>query len=192
MLAKRLAEQKAYARERDLGLEAGLGGLLLTEGAYLLGPRLGLSFSDHFPLRMRAGVGWMSGALPMHGDAPSDSDAPSWSEYHLDLAAEWAITIRRRSLILPGAALSISAVHVGGEVEVDDISGQRDTWSARAGGHLAASHTFSDLVSVRCDLDAGTYLRRIPLRYGDEQMSLGGAFVGLSLGVFLSPVGRRP
>jgi hypothetical protein len=88
-----------------------------------------------------------------------------------------------------GVDVAVSAVHVGGATEVDGIAFQRDTYTARLGGRFGYAHSFTETLRVRAEVSGGSLLRSIPMQLGSERINLGGAYLGLHLGVTLAPQG---
>lgn len=178
------------ARRKDLSLRAGIDSLVLPQGAFLLGPALGIEFNGRFPLRFTPQISWMSGALPGLSEATSGGRAPHWSQLELGLGASYVHQVRERNNFTVGGFVAAGAVHVGGATTVDEISGQRDTWGARGGLRLGYARKVTDEAWLGFDLTAGSSLRRIPMRYDTTTMDLGGGFLGVSFGFALAPRGH--
>lgn len=180
-----LASQRA--RKRDLGLGAGLDSMVFPQGAWLMGPRLAVEFNGYYPVRFVPQVSWLAGALPALSDATSAETAPHYSAWELGLGVDYVWEWAPRSRLVFGGALAGSTIHTGGATTVDDIVGQRDTWSARAGARVSYEWQASSDARLQIALSGGSLLRRIPMRRGSTSLDLGGGFVGLSAGVTLAP-----
>ena len=86
-----------------------------------------------------------------------------------------------------GAEVAVSAIHVGGSTEVDDIRFQRDTHSARLGARFGYGYSYSPTLRGRVEITGGSLLRSIPMQLGGERLALGGGYLGLNLGVTIAP-----
>ncbi len=186
-------EEKREANLRDkkareaLGLRSSVDTLWITQGAWLLGPSVGLDFNGYFPLRFSARVGWLAGTLPALKDATLGQTSPGFSQFDFSFDVAYQHRVSARTRFSFGALLAASAVHVSGATEVDDISGQRDTWSSRLGARIGASRQIHGQVWGHIELNAGTLLRPIPMTRGGEDVRLGGPFLGASLGLTVAP-----
>lgn len=176
-------------RLHDLGLRADFQGLSFASGAYLLGPSVGIEFNDHFPVRFSTGLSWMTGGIPALAENSLGQTNPSWSVFDLWLRMDHAWALREPAWVTAGVDVAVSAVHVGGATEVDQIAGQRDTYSARLGGRFGYVHAFTETVRARLEFSGGSLLRSIPMQLDSERVDLGGAYIGLHLGVTLAPAG---
>lgn len=180
-------EFERLQRRRDLGLRADFQGLLFKGGAYLVGPSVGIEFNDHFPVRLGAGLSWMAGGIPALTGSSLAKNHPSWSLFDLWFRMDHAWALRDPDWITAGVDVAMSAVHVGGATEVDQIAEQRDTYTARLGGRVGYVYSFTETVRTRVEISGGSLLRSIPMQLGSERINLGGAYLGLHLGVTLAP-----
>lgn len=183
-------QEKEFERLRrlhDLGLRTDFQGLLFASGAYVLGPSVGIEFNDHFPVRFGVGLAWMAGAIPALSESSLGRTNPSWSLFDLWLHMDHAWALTEPAWVTAGVDVAVSAVHVGGATQVDQIDFQRDTYTARLGGRLGYAHSFTETVRVRAEISGGSLLRSIPMELGSQRMDLGGAYLGLHLGVTLAP-----
>ena len=174
-------------RLHDLGLRADFQGLFFASGAYLFGPSVGIEFNDHFPVRFATGLSWMAGGIPALSDSSLGQTNPSWSLFDLWLRMDHAWALREPAWVTAGVDVAVSAVHVGGATEVDQIDFQRDTYTARLGGRVGYAHSFTETVRVRAEISFGSLLRSIPMQLGSQRIDLGGGYLGLHLGVTLAP-----
>lgn len=181
--------QKKLRRERrlrDMTLRAGGSSLWVPQGAWLLGPRLGFEFNEHYPVRVVPEVSWMAGPVVALSDATLGKTAPEWSMFDLSLAVKYALALRPDSSLDLGGLLGVGTVHLSGASSVDGILGQRDTWTARGAFQVGFSRRITDDVRFHVDLAGGSFLRRIPITYGATDLRLGGGFVGIDFGVVLA------
>jgi hypothetical protein len=187
---EREKERRIALRKQDLGLQADFRGLILPQGAFLVGPSLGLELNEIYPLRFSAGLSWMAGAVPTLSETTLGQTAPRWSSLELWLAGDWLREVNEQLAVSVGGLLAVSAVHVSGSTEVDEIPFQRDTYTSRAGMRIGAQWAHSDLLRWRADVSGGLILRPIPMRHGLTRTDLGGGFIGLSLGATIAPQRR--
>lgn len=185
--AKQLEVQAEIRQHRALTLRSGLTSVVVPQGAWSLGPTLGLAFNQNYPLSFSGDVSWTTGSIPALSDATLGGTAPSWSQLEFLLGADYLIRTGALKRMSIGGILGASSVHVGGAAEVDGILGQKDTWSARAGLRLGSSRRFTDQLSVRLDLSAGAVLRPIPIRMNEEELRIGGVFLGFSVMALVWP-----
>ncbi len=174
------------AREA-LGLRSSVDTVGITRGAWLLGPSVGLDFNGYFPLGFSVRAGWLAGTVPVLKNATLGQTSPGFSQFDLSFGVAYQYRVSARTQFLLGALLAASAVHVSGATEVDDIAGQRDTWSSRLGARIGARRQIRGQVWGHLELNAGALLRPIPMTRGGEDLRLGGPFVGASLGVTVAP-----
>ncbi len=180
-------ELRKLRRLHDLGLRSDIQALSFAAGAFLVGPSVGIEFNDHFPVRFSTGLGWMAGGIGALSDRSVEQSAPSWSFYDLWLRMDHAWALREPGWVTAGVDVAVSSVHVGGATEVDRIAYQRDTYTARLGGRFGYVYSFTDTVRGRAEISGGSLLRSIPVQLGEERLALGGAYIGLHLGLTLAP-----
>lgn len=187
-----LAEQREIklrdkrAREA-LGLRSGVDALWIGEGAWLLGPSVGLDFNGYFPLQFSTRVGWLAGEVPALKDGALGETSPGFSQFDFSFGVAFQHRVSTRTRLSVGAVVVASAVHVSGATEVDGIAGQRGTWSSRLGARLGASRQIHGQVWGHLEFTAGALLRPIPMSHGDEDLRLGGPFLGGSLAITVAP-----
>jgi hypothetical protein len=187
LLFERKAREEELRRLRSPALRSGLTTMIVPQGAYGFGPSMGFAFNDQFPVSFSTDIGWVAGGLPGLSNADPGESFAHWSQLELLLGVDYLIQTSSVTTLSIGALVGASAVHVGGGAQVDQIVGQEDTWSSRAGLRVGGSRRFSDEVSLRLDLSAGALLRPIPIQIGDHEHRLGGAFLGLSVTALLLP-----
>lgn len=184
---RRQERSQAKRRREALGLRSALELLWLPQGAWLVGPRLGLDFNGHFPLRLNGSVAWMAGALPLLKDASLGGTAPGFSQFEFSLGASWQHRFSPPLELTLGGLLAVSAVHVSDGAQVDLIEGQRDTWTSRLGARVGVSRQIRGQFWAHAELSGGAILRPVPIELGDESLRLGGGFLGASLAVTVAP-----
>ena len=184
-------QRQAHAAKRALGLRSSLETLLLPKGAWLVGPSVGAEFNTHLPVRFTVGASWTAGSVPLLSRETTAVSAPSWSQYEVTLGSDYVFESAPTTRFSLGALLGLSVVHLGGPFIVDGLSAQSDTWSSRMGLRLATIRDLSPGVHARIEISGGGVLRPIPISLGEQTVSLGGAFVGLSLGLTLQGVPRN-
>lgn len=184
--AARAAELARLEREKrpdDLAIEgsarvATLGG----KDALIAGPGLTLSQRLDDGFRVGLGSSWLAGPYP----AAAASPALRWFELELSaarsvrLAPQWDLTL--------GASAAAASVSVDGTTRVDDISGQTDTWSARAAVSVGADVRLGRGVWLGVAPEVGGVLRPIPVvDAAADRHDLGGLWLGLRVAVALDP-----
>jgi hypothetical protein len=187
LLAQRKEREEEQRRQRALAFRSGVTTMIVPKGAWSVGPSMGFSFNDKAPLSFSSDLSWGAGGLPGFTAGGVSAEAPYWSQFELLLGADYLIRTSAFTTISLGGIVGASAVHVGGGAHVDQIVGQKDTWSARAGLRLGSSRRFSEDFSLRLDLSAGALLRPVPIQWDDQELRLGGAFLGLSVTALLLP-----
>jgi len=182
---ERQIEHREAVRHR-LALESDVRFLWLPEGAWLLGPSIGLEFNRQLPLRFRTGLSLLAGEICKGPIAPAETPLTSWLDAHAgvywapELGAKWSGEV--------GGLLALTLVDVGGGASVDGIANQSATWTARLGLDFAVARAVGPGARVRFGLGAGALLRPIPIALGDTQTELGGAYLGAQIALLV----RRP
>jgi hypothetical protein len=170
---------QARTREGPLALRAELAGVRAEE-LNLLGSSLtaevSLRRSFRVDLSARSYGGW------------DDAARAQLSLFELGVgpAVRWRVAPR---LDLDFSALAaVAAVHVGGAVAVDDILGQRDTWTARAGLSARVEPRLSRGIRASLAAEGGLFLRAVPSQFPDGSSArFSGLYVGAALGLVLTP-----
>ena len=113
-----------------------------------------------------------------------------WLE--LGFAADYRFWLGRSWRIALGATGAFSSVHVADAASIGADEGQRETWSARAGGLVSIEARLARLVWIALELEPGAILR--PVRFSDAGGAGGvvqGAWLGAGLALRLERV-REP
>lgn len=97
------------------------------------------------------------------------------ADYRFWLGRSWRLAI--------GATGAFSSVHVADAVSIAGEQGQRETWSARAGGLVSAEARLTPWLWLALELEPGAILR--PVRFTDAA-GAGGAVQGAWLGAGLA------
>ncbi len=181
LLARRRAERE---RRRRLALSTRVRGLAFAEGAYWAGPSVGAQLNGDHPLRLELSVGWMAGQLTKL------DGAPTWSAFELSVEPAWVVPLTPSLDLAVGMPLAAAVVDTQGDVTVDRISGQRDTWTARGGLGAHIQPRLSRHLRLDARLAGGWALRSVPLDQSGGGVAprterLGGPWFEVSLGVLL-------
>jgi hypothetical protein len=177
--------ERARSAERSrLGLGARASFLSFPEGGWLLGPGLELEFNGELPLRIRAATDYRLGSIRMVEEGSSERYA--WSHFDFSLAALWTKRLRRAEVEL-GLGGAVSAVHLGGGLESEQLTALSDTWSARLGLSAGALLPVGSWGRFRAGLSAGGVLRPVPYGQDGVATSLGGFFVGVETVLLVRP-----
>jgi hypothetical protein len=181
LAARRRAESE---RRRRLALGARARGIAFTEGAYWTGPAVGAQLNGDHPLRVELSMSWMAGQLT------SLDGAPTWSALELSVEPGWVVPLTPSVDLAVGVPLAAALVNTQGEVTVDRIPGQRDTWTARGGLSAHVQPRLSRHLRLDASLAGGWVLRSVPLDRTEgsadvHRERLGGPWVEVSVGVLL-------
>lgn len=200
---RRLLEAKAFeaeqaAREREQARIAEL----LRWPAVLFEPRLSAAAVGPGELwlagpglameaRVRGGSRVAVGASWLFGGAPELAGAPSVRWLELAVAPEHAFALGQGLDLAIGLSASAAAVHFAGVSAVDGEPFGHDTWSARAVGRVRFEPHLGKHARLSAGPELGAVLRRMPVHdAAGERHRLGGAWLGVTLGVTLDPWGR--
>ncbi len=179
---ERASDRAKREEQRRLALSARAKGVAFFEGAYLLGPELGVQLNHEYPLRIEMGLGWLGGSVS------ALSPAAGWSAAEFSLSPAYVFPKSGWELALR-VPLTATLLHMRDGVNVDDISGEHDTWTARAGLGIAAQPRVASHLRLDLGLSAGLLMRPVPLSRiqdgADEAERFGGGFAELTLGVLL-------
>lgn len=138
------------------------------DAAILAGPSIGLGFRYHGSSETLF-ARWLTG--------PSHSGALRWLE--LGLSAEYRLWLSPSWRLAFGGEAAVASAHLGDAHVAGGAPGERDTWSARAGGRIGAEvHLGGGPVWLDFTATPGAILR--PVRY--ESPAGKGALEGLWLG----------
>lgn len=180
---KRDEEQTERRRRQRLALTARGVGTLFSDGAYLLGPELGAQLNRDFPVRIELALRWFGGELTRF------EPHAGWSSAELALTPSYVFALDPRWELSLGVPMAVSTLHLRDGLEADDIAGQSDTWSARAGASVNVAPRLTEHVRLDVGLSGGWVLRPVQLARGAgaerEEHELGGGFGQLTLGVLV-------
>jgi hypothetical protein len=150
-------------------------------GGVMGGPALAIGFRG-FGLSESIFGRWLTGEA--HGDSTR------WLE--LGLSVAYNLWISRSFRLAIGAEGAFASVHAGDAIAIEGSRGQRETWSARAGGAISFDARLRAPLWLSLSVAPGAILR--PARY-DTAASAGrvieGAWLGFDLGVRFEPLGLR-
>lgn len=185
-IEKRALVSAYRAQQRALGLRAGLRTEVVPQGGFLFGPTLGAEFNGHFPVRFVVGLDWGTGFVGALRKGVDPNRSPPWSKWQLEWGVDWVGQPVLTTQLSVGAHFSAFVAHVGGGADVDRIDGQSETWGAQLGGRISWAIQQNMVFWPRLEVEAGRILRPLPLRFGMEEIELGGwyASLGMSLVMF--------
>lgn len=180
---QRLAQKQ---RRRRLAIDSRLSSLVLPEGGWLVGPGLGVELNSQFPLRLRGVLSHRTGSLSVE-DGPEHTASYPWSHVDLSVSALWVGSVEGALAVEGGLLAGVSAVHLGGDLISEELTGLRDTWSSRLGGTVGATAPLGRGSRLRLGLTAGMTLRPVPFGREGVNSSLGGGFLGVHLALLVRP-----
>ena len=126
------------------------------------------------------------GARMLSGFEPGESTRLAWLE--LDVGPALRVHPSARLDVDLGAFVGMASVHLSGVRSVDELTSQRDTWSARGGVSARLQPRLARWARLSIGAEGGLTLRPVPVEHLDSRReSLGGFFVGGALGVVLTP-----
>lgn len=174
-------------RERERTLDGPLavrstlhGELVAGDELYLVGPALALELSVKPLGRLDVGVGLRGGAL-----GTSEGTAES---FELELGFMRRFPLTSALDLDAGIAVRAGVLTLGGVAGVDDIVDQHQSWWSRALAVVRVEPRLSRNVRLDVGAQGGLLLRRVPFELeGGRRADLSGAFVGVELGVVLTP-----
>jgi hypothetical protein len=111
----------------------------------------------------------------------ADGASVRWLE--LGLGADYRFWLSRSWRLALGATGAFSSVHVADATSIAGEAGQRETWSARAGGLVSIEARLTPWMWLALALEPGAILR--PVRFTDAA-GAGGVMQGAWLGAGLS------
>jgi len=133
----------------------------------LAGPSLGLGFR-YYGISETLFARWLTG--------PSHSGALRWLEF--GISADYRLWLSPSWRLAFGAEAALASAHLGDAHIVEGFPGERDTWSARAGGRIGAELHLGGPLWLNLTATPGAILR--PVRY--DSPSGKGALEGLWIG----------
>ncbi len=180
-----LAELERQAREsrpEGLVLDSEVFGGFLTEGAWLVGPRLGAD------LRLRGGARAGLVASALGGALTEPHGSPTWRAFAVGIRAGQTLRLGPKTDLAVGASAEAFALHINGVSQVDDLAGQAASWSSRAALVTRLETKLGAKTWFHVGPDVSVLLRRVPVQdLGGERHRVGGLMLGLGVGVTLAP-----
>jgi hypothetical protein len=163
-----------------LGSAFGVAALPGSDGL-LVGPSIALGFRS-FGASERVFCRWLGGS--------ADPGTMRWFE--VGLAADYRIWLGPSWRLALGASASLSWLHFAQVRATDEILGEQDSWSARAGAALALEARIARTAWVALGAEPGVILRAAPYEAEDgARDSLGGAWIGADLSLHFEAVSGR-
>ncbi len=181
ILRQEVLKEEESAQGRTLGLRSGLSTLVFPQGAWLIGPALGVEFNNYTPLRFTTEVSFALGKLPALSNSLEKNAAPPWSTFDFVGGVDYLFRKKSPVTFSLGGVLALSALHVGGGAQVQSFANEVDALSVRAGLRLATSRQFAAGIRAQIELRAGAVLHPVPLTHLHRDLLLGGPFIGLSV-----------
>jgi hypothetical protein len=179
---ERHIERREAARRR-LALQSELNFVWAADGAWLVGPGLGLEFNRELPWRFRTGLSLLAGEL--HATPLPAAKTPLWTWLDAHAGVYWTRELGSKYSGEAGGVLALTLVDVGGAANVDGIAGQSTTWTARLGLDLGMSAILSPVIRLRLGLGAGALLRGIPIELDGAETRFGGAYLGARISLLV-------
>lgn len=177
--AEREEQAARDAEARRVHLSVALRGALVGPGDSAF---IGVTAEPQLQLSGGARLGLLMSGFHGRSGKLNPSSSIEWLE--IGLAPEQSFSLRRGWELSLGIEAALAAVHLERVVAVDDIAGQRDTWSARTSARARVSFPVQTLGRVVVGPDLGWVLRPIPVVEGNlQRVRLGGAWLGLAMGI---------
>jgi hypothetical protein len=142
------------------------------DAAVLAGPSLGLGFR-YYGVSETLFARWLTG--------PSHSGPLRWLEF--GISAEYRLWLTPSWRLFLGGEAALASAHLGDAYVAFASPGERDTWSARAGGRIGAELHLGGPVWLSLTATPGAILR--PVRYESPvgKGSLEGLWMGAGVGL---------
>jgi len=178
--AEQAAREARRALDGPLALRASLEVATIGEfSATLVGPRLLGQWTFARRARIEAGFAWLAGSAP----AAAKSE---WLE--LSVAPMQRIALAETLDLDAGLSVAAAWLRLAKVSGVDGISGQNETWSARASAVLRLEPRLSRQLRLSLGGEAGLLLREVPFQsLSGSAERLHGAWLGLGVGVVFTP-----
>ncbi|AKT36032.1 uncharacterized protein CMC5_001440 [Chondromyces crocatus] len=110
--------------------------------------------------------------------SPVGDSTMRWLE--AGLAADYRIWIHPALRITLGASAAAASVRLSNVTAVDDLPGEQDTWSARAGAQISVDTRIGGPLWLGMHLEPGAVLRAVPFRNAaGNRDEIAGAWLGL-------------
>jgi hypothetical protein len=127
-------------------------------------------------------LGTYAGAATVAAQSP----ALRWLEVGVRAGQEFRVG--PRTDLVPLVEVAAAAVRVSSAASVDEVAGQSESWSARAGVQLRLEQRLGSRAFVGVGPDVGWVLRPVPIRDASgEKHELGGMWLGLGAELILGP-----
>jgi hypothetical protein len=154
---------------------------LPSASGLLAGPSIALGFRN-FGASERVFCRWLGGS--------AEPGTMRWFE--AGLAADYRIWLSPSWRVALGASASLSWLHFAQAIATDEIPGEQDTWSARAGAALALEARITRSAWVSLAAEPGVILRAAPYEIeGGVRDTLEGAWIGADLSLHFEVVSSR-
>jgi hypothetical protein len=142
------------------------------DAAVLAGTSLGLGFR-YYGISETLFARWLTG--------PSNSGALRWLE--LGLSAEYRLWLSPSWRLAFGGEAAVASAHLGDAQVAYGAPGERDTWSARAGGRIGAELHLGGPVWLSLTATPGAILRPVHYESPAGKGALEGLWLGAGLGL---------
>lgn len=180
---RRAEREERLRRERTLEGPAALrvaGEWVWGKSLWLAGPTLDGELSVLGRLRLDVGAAWTFGTL-----TPQRTSVESLS-FRAGPARRFVLGTHTDLDVGVRAEAAMLTFH--GAYGVDQMRGERQTWSARALGAVRLERRLSRGVRLELGVLGGAVLRRVPVTLADgRSLRLGGTLVGGEVGLVLTP-----
>jgi hypothetical protein len=167
-------ELERAARSAPAAILSPAGVIAVLPGASgaVAGPSLALAFR-RFGASESIFARWLAGGV--------HASNMRWLE--LGLSAEYRFWLGRSFRVGLGGQGAFSSVHLDDALAVDGQTGQRESWSARAGGLVSLEARLAAPVWLALSAEPGAVLRPVAYTTATSPGSIGGAWLGFGLAV---------
>jgi hypothetical protein len=149
---------------------------------WLVGPTASGQLQFATGVRVQLGLAWLFGEVVL--DEPRTPI--EWLE--LSVAPSYVVKLTTRFELDIGLRAAAAVVNASDVVAVDDIPGQRQSWSARVLGHAGLEAKLYRDLRLSIEPSIGLLLRAIPIEsQAGVRDRLGGLWLGGSLGLIFDP-----
>jgi hypothetical protein len=145
---------------------------LPQDAAVLAGPSLGLGFR-YYGISETLFARWLTG--------PSHSGALRWLEF--GVSAEYRLWLSPSLRLAFGGEAALASAHLGDAQIAGGLPGERDTWSARAGGRIGAELHLGGPLWLTMTATPGAILRPVRYESPSGKGSLEGLWIGAGAGL---------
>jgi hypothetical protein len=172
---RRTPEEIEHAERAAPALVVGVAGdvaALPAASGVVAGPSLAVGFR-RFGISESIFGRWLTG--------PTQGTTVRWLE--LGLSVDYRFWLARAFRIALGAEGAFASMHLADATGVEGQAGQRESWSARAGGKLAFELRVARPVWLALDVAPGAVLRPVSFTGGTSAHgAIQGAWLGFALG----------